>query len=224
MILLDCTKLWKYPQTSSAGRFPEEGPLQLRPGIKTDKAIQDAHSHFYSVHKQNFNFHFLGYLPANSPPSLCDASISSWSCSTMEPLQALLSVGHLHPRVVSPQQRVGSPCLLHSLGLCSLLGRVTHCFWHALRCGGLCSTLSSTGNPAKTQQCHPNPPKLSQFAARRDLICLLLSGFTCLAEVCAFCRQRGGGGRGWQGRWRTRWYTEYIEQRIMYWVMQQPEN
>lgn len=78
--------------------------------------------------------------------------------------------------------------------------------------------------PSQNPAVPSKPSKTSQFAALADLICLLLFGFACLGEVCAFCRQRGGGGWGWQGRWRTWWYTEYIEQCIMYWVMQQPEN
>lgn len=41
VILLECNELWKYFQTSAAGCFLKERPLQLRPRIKTSKAIQD---------------------------------------------------------------------------------------------------------------------------------------------------------------------------------------
>lgn len=226
MILLQCTELWKYLQTSAAGLFLEEGPLQLRPRIKTDKAIQDTHSHFCFVHKQNYDFHFLGHLPTNSPPSLCDISISFWSCSTTELLHALFSVSRLHPGVVSLQQWAGSPvcCTPWDTAPC-WAGLVTAfgTLWGAQTWRALLYPLLHR-QPSQNPAVPSKPSKTSQFAALADLICLLLFGFACLGEVCAFCRQRGGGGWGWQGRWRTWWYTEYIEQCIMYWVMQQPEN
>lgn len=107
--------------------------------------------------------------------------------------------------------------------VCSLLGRVSHCFWHAPRC----SDVEGSALPSPPQATQPKPGRAIQTF---PVCCLHGSHLSpspwirLLREVCAFCRQRGGGGRGWQGRWRTRWYTEYIEQCIMYWVMQQPEN
>lgn len=167
MILLQCTELWKYLQTSAAGLFLEEGPLQLRPRIKTDKAIQDTHSHFCFVHKQNYDFHFLGHLPTNSPPSLCDISISFWSCSTTELLHALFSVSRLHPGVVSLQQWAGSPCLLRSLGHCSLLGRVSHCFWHTLRC----SDVEGSALPSSPQAAQPKSSSAIQTLQNFPVCC-----------------------------------------------------
>lgn len=90
--------------------------------------------------------------------------------------------------------------------------------WNTQMCRALLYPLlyrQPSQNPAVPSK-HSKP---SQFSACVNLICLFLFWFACLWEVCAFCRQHGGGGRGWQGRWRTRWYTEYIEQCIIYWVM-----
>lgn len=101
----------------------------------------------------------------------------------------------------------------------SSLGRVSHCFWHALRCSDVEG--SALPSPPRATQ----PKSSSQTLQTFQVCCSHRSHLSpSLGEVCAFCRQRGGGGRGWQGRWRAWWYTEYIEQCIMYWVMQQPEN
>lgn len=78
LILLQCIELWKYFQTSTAGCFLKKGPFQLRPRIKAFKK----HT-LCIVHKQNYYFHFLGLLPANSLPSPYNICISFWSCSTM---------------------------------------------------------------------------------------------------------------------------------------------
>lgn len=122
---------------------------------------------------------------------------------------------HFNSRWEAPRLLLHSLCHRGFAGHCSSL-LLAH--FEILRCVGLCSTLFSIGNPAKIQQYHPNTQNRPSFLLAW-ISSVSLFWFACLWKVCAFCRQHGGGGRGWQGRWRTRWYTEHIEQCIIYWVM-----
>lgn len=69
-----------------------------------------------------------------------------------ELLPALLSVGCLHPRLVS---------------LCSLLGRVTHCCWHALRR----SDVEGSALPSPPQTTQPKASSAIQTLQSSPVCC-----------------------------------------------------
>lgn len=135
VILLQCVELWKSFETSAAGCILKEGPLQLRPRIKTSKVIQDAHAHLYFVHKHDGYFHFLRPLPTNAIPLPHNICAMHHNIGTVVPRHTLFRVGCLHPRMVSLPTVGGKHhvCCLHSDTEVSL-GIVSHCFWHTVKC------------------------------------------------------------------------------------------
>lgn len=178
--------------------FLRRDPLQLRPRIKATKGIQEAHALFFFflciVHKQNYYFHFLGLLPANSLPLQHVHLFLILQHHGI--VYTLFSVCCPHPRTVSWWRRWEAP---------RLLGSLCHGgFWHVTKC----SDVWGSALPSSLQAAQPASRSATQTLRTSPALCLRGSPLSLLIHLwnaCAFCRQRGGGG--WQGRWRTGWYT-----------------
>lgn len=145
------------------------------------------------MHKQNYDFHFLGHPPARSPPSLCDISISFWSCRTS--LCASSTPGWFHSSSGWAALACCHPwdSALGWAGLVTAFGRLRDAqMWRALLYPLLHRQPSQ--NPAVPSK----PSKPSQFAALTDLICLLPEDLPAWERFVHFADSvgaEGGGGR-----------------------------